>query len=697
LNENTPSSETSSSLSFHTFDKTGKKQHSVVLSTDAAKDIYDIQEELKYKIVYEPRSDETKALKIEFVDMLDAYGLIPRGLSKNYVLSLLNPSWLNDRQKTLNMRPRVPLFKSFVLRIIRNIIDLRQIFKNRFEKTTSKIFDKNALTHVLFADSATATACSISSGGQGVTIPLFLLPRPRAAAAWSSSFAKTLVGELLSGEGFLAEGAQEGILLGFVGMGLTYAFPGFHTYGFVGYALYAKVDAYLIEFFGPPNQEPVISDENPPSGSQNVPLSLSELSFRISDADGDLMDYSVTTEPNIGTGSGYNKKDGMYTVPISGLEYDKSYSWTVEVTDDKDTTMKQFNFFTESRPPFDPFDEGWQYRKKVTIDHNKVDGDLSDFPVLVSTLDTDLRDKAQNDGDDVLFMDSPGVANKLYHEIEKYVGSSGELVTWVRVPSLSSSVDTVFYMYYGNPSSSSQQIPEKVWDSNYIMVQHMHGSSFHEIDDSTSNNHDVTIESGNPSYKQIGIVGECVFFDGNDYLEIPDHPDFTFATAEVDEPFTVEVWGKYTASGGSYGGLLSKYDDGNGEWSILKENDDKIRMYLRDMGVGYIQRITSSEASLNGDSWEYYTGTYDGTESEYDIHCYIDSTLDDGAVERDSYSGMHDTTDNVEIGRHAVPYYWKGYIDEIRVSDIVRSDAWISTSYNTMNDPSSFLDFGPEE
>jgi hypothetical protein len=42
-------------------------------------------------------------------------------------------------------------------------------------------------------------------------------------------------------------------------------------------------------------------------------------------------------------------------------------------------------------------------------------------------------------------------------------------------------------------------------------------------------------------------------------------------------------------------------------------------------------------------------------------------------------------------------FYFDGRVDEIRVSDIVRSDAWISTSYNTMNNPSSFLTIGPEE
>jgi len=41
--------------------------------------------------------------------------------------------------------------------------------------------------------------------------------------------------------------------------------------------------------------------------------------------------------------------------------------------------------------------------------------------------------------------------------------------------------------------------------------------------------------------------------------------------------------------------------------------------------------------------------------------------------------------------------YADAVIDELRWSKIIRSDEWIKTSFNTMNDPSSFLSIGPEE
>ena len=65
-------------ITFYTFDKTGTKEHKVEVPTEIAEDISIRFEELKYKIIDEPISDETQLLKNEFVETLDAYGLITK-------------------------------------------------------------------------------------------------------------------------------------------------------------------------------------------------------------------------------------------------------------------------------------------------------------------------------------------------------------------------------------------------------------------------------------------------------------------------------------------------------------------------------------------------------------------------------------------------------------------------------------------
>jgi hypothetical protein len=46
---------------------------------------------------------------------------------------------------------------------------------------------------------------------------------------------------------------------------------------------------------------------------------------------------------------------------------------------------------------------------------------------------------------------------------------------------------------------------------------------------------------------------------------------------------------------------------------------------------------------------------------------------------------------------HGQDRRWDGKVDEVRISDIVRSAEWIGTEYQNQQDPAGFLFIGPEE
>jgi len=107
----------------------------------------------------------------------------------------------------------------------------------------------------------------------------------------------------------------------------------------------------------------------------------------------------------------------------------------------------------------------------IAYTNNNPANTLTNYPTLVNITDTDLKNNAQSSGNDIVFTDSTG-RTKLKHEIENYNSSTGALTAWVQVPSLSSSTDTIIYMYYGNPSASDQQNATSVWPT-YGAVYHM--------------------------------------------------------------------------------------------------------------------------------------------------------------------------------------------------------------------------------
>jgi len=80
-----------------------------------------------------------------------------------------------------------------------------------------------------------------------------------------------------------------------------------------------------------------------------VSIELTELNFGLMDYQGDLMNFTVSTNPDIGKASFDDVGNGNYSIPVSGLEYYETYEWKVEVTDGVNTVSKVFSF-TPVRP-----------------------------------------------------------------------------------------------------------------------------------------------------------------------------------------------------------------------------------------------------------------------------------------------------------------------------------------------------------
>lgn len=118
------------------------------------------------------------------------------------------------------------------------------------------------------------------------------------------------------------------------------------------------------------------------------------------------------------------------------------------------------------------YDGNWPFRIPITIE---MDEDISNYQVLVDINESFLGDSnasfwsnTQNDGDDVLFTNSGGELLLNFWREQWTEDVNAEF--WVNVPTLTSGSNTI-YMYYGNPSASS--------DSNFL-------ATFSEVEDFNS-------------------------------------------------------------------------------------------------------------------------------------------------------------------------------------------------------------------
>jgi hypothetical protein len=334
------------------------------------------------------------------------------------------------------------------------------------------------------------------------------------------------------------------------------------------------------------------------------------------------------------------------------------------------------------------------YRKPITIDRTKVAcSTMTDFPILVSIAsDTDLMtttyggDVRNSNGYDIIFRDSDG-ETQLDHEVERYVASTGQLIAWVRIPTLTNTADKVIYLYYSNSAIiSPTENPEGVWDNSYVVVQHMHQGSALALDDSTNKNNDVTTEVSDPAYQAAGRIGYAVEFDGNDAVGITDPG--AGSTLDITAQVTVSAWIRPTAIGQWNRIVAKSHTSDASPWTmygLLFDDASHLRM---EAASGSTQYGTNATSTVPTDgSWTYATVTYDHAA----LRVYFNGGVQGTPT---ALSADLDTNDMpLSIGRSGFAGdYFTGRIDEVRVSNIAREACWIQTEYNNQMYPNKAVD-----
>ncbi len=332
----------------------------------------------------------------------------------------------------------------------------------------------------------------------------------------------------------------------------------------------------------------------------------------------------------------------------------------------------------------------WAYRQQITINPSLTNSDLNNFPVLIA-ITTSLNPVFQNaqiDGDDILFTSDDGVT-KLDHEIERYnamVGSE-KLYAWVKVPLVSSNFDTIIYMYYGNPNAGSQENPEAVWDSNYLMVHHFEETSGLCLDSTSYNNDGVPHNGVNQNAN--GVIDGAYSFDGqNDYVSIADNNSFD--PIENNDRLTIESWVYIHGWYRGWFSILDKYEaNGDFGWTFQINFARGISFHTGYSGDIYCNYVPA----LN--RWYHLCMSYDRNIGH--LKFYVNGQLQCDISLNSQIKQTNGEPCYLGYNPSGGDEYINGALDELRVSDIVRSADWIRASYNITSSPSDYLSFGSQE
>ena len=335
----------------------------------------------------------------------------------------------------------------------------------------------------------------------------------------------------------------------------------------------------------------------------------------------------------------------------------------------------------------------WSYRKKLTFNNAGQAEDLIDFPVLVHlTTSNFIFSHAQSAGQDIRFLNSDD-STQLKYEIEKWTANT-EAWIWVKVPQIhaSSSTDYIL-MYYGNSGASDAQDPASVWNSNFKGVWHLKedpSGTAPQMKDSTSNaNHGHSHGSMTSGDQVAGKIDGSLDHDGSD----DEIHCGNAASLQITTQVTIEAWAKRSDTSSLYAGiagkLVSNSDTSYKGYNIQKHDTTNKYRFVTGNGGGAPDAGCVSNSAYTDTNWHYVVGVRrSGTN-----YLYIDGVQQTAT----STTSITDSGDDFDIGRQYTDYdgrWWNGRIDEVRVSNIGRSAAWIKAQYLNMTD--AFTTFGSE-
>lgn len=331
----------------------------------------------------------------------------------------------------------------------------------------------------------------------------------------------------------------------------------------------------------------------------------------------------------------------------------------------------------QAQPP------GYSFGKQLLIQSSQVAGssNLIDFPVLISITDGDLRHTANGgnveniNGFDIIFTISD-CSTILDHEIEGYNPATGTYVAWVKIPSLSPTIDFNILMYYGNSSVSSNPSTSDVWDTGYDGVWHLHN----DFTDASGNGNNGT-NNGSTDLSPAKLADGQSFVDPNHWIELSSHPNKTSS-------FSYSGWFR-TTDRTRTGQRVICDDESNGNGchaiSLGDPGAGRIRFYIRGLGPVSLD----SPTLIADNTWYHVSATFNSATNLKSL--YVNGVLAASATVSGTLSSA---SGNASIGGETAlgetTNRFQGDLDEIRSYDGLLSPDWIATEYNNQNNPSSF-------
>lgn len=323
-------------------------------------------------------------------------------------------------------------------------------------------------------------------------------------------------------------------------------------------------------------------------------------------------------------------------------------------------------------------------RRVITVDHTRVAGDVTGFPVWVVLDDAQLGARARADGSDLYFRQG---GTPLPYELQRWDKASGHLEAWVRM-TLADTTATVFELHYGGAPGHAAN-PAQVFGGVFLAVWHLDDTLATTAIAEARGAATGTATGGLAAAASVaGKLGRGIRFDGVD-----DAIQFTSPLTGAGA-HTFSAWVTASApAGNSFSSILTIGDPSgdHARWWHTSFPDVSMGFYNANDFASNVN-IDGAQALVH---WVYDPN---GNRSRL----YRDGQL--VATSPQLTAPVDTQTTAGHIGNAPAPFGaggtnpcpLAGVLDEVRIYASVRSANWIATEYANQSSPQTFYAVGPE-
>ncbi len=346
----------------------------------------------------------------------------------------------------------------------------------------------------------------------------------------------------------------------------------------------------------------------------------------------------------------------------------------------------------------------YAFKRTLTCDHGQAGAsDSTDFAVSVVFTDTTMKlvgsgghinntvtSHGQTVPADLAFFSDSGLTTALAFEIESYDATAGTIVAWVKIPTLSHTADTLFYMGYDDAAVTTfQGNVSGTWPTG-VGIWHVANGSSLSLLDSSANGFTLTNNAGGV----VSVTAGAGQIDGGAIYVHDGIPEYLSAAANAAfdlTAFTISAWVQ-TSTTGNPQAILSRDNGTQRLWQFRIEDTTGLRFFA---GYNGSFDITAG-GNLEDGAWHVVHGVVSNGGKTGTIY------IDGAAVGANTSGTAIDTTAGANVGIGALQgtlsptIGLSGSLDEPRYVGASLSADWITAEFNNQKASQTFLSVGAE-